>query len=250
MTFCIVTVGWNCADFYQATLASIDAQTYTDYRVVVIDDASDDPRMDELHDAMIGRDWRWGWRCNPEQVGSVRNQHDAIEILAPDDDDVVVWLDLDGDRFAHPYVLEHLAEVYSDPNVWLTYGSYRPVPDPGDCPPVLRFPADVIAAGSYRQHILRHGSHFNHLRTMRGRVATAIPEDQFKWPGTDRWYRAGADYIYMACGLELAGPRHRKLDEILCLYNHANPRADNLTHPDETSRCVISFLERPPLTRL
>jgi len=250
MRFKIVTVGWECADFLERTLWSIQDQTLDNYDVMVIDDASEDPRQEELIRYWCSwHDHRWEYRINREHLGAVRNQFEAIRALDPFPDDVIVWLDLDGDQLAHPQVLERLTEAYADGTL-LTYGNYRPEPDFGTCPPAVPFPDQVVVDGSYREHILTGGSCcFNHLRTMSGRVFTAIPPDSLHW-GDGRWYGAGSDYIFMVNGLELAGPRHKCLSDVLCIYNNANPHADNLTHPDLTNRCVADMLRRPPLQPL
>src|ERR1700678_563618 len=48
------------------------------------------------------------------------NLYDSVRVLEPDD--VVVQLDGD-DWLAHDRVLERVADIYEDPDVWLTYGS-------------------------------------------------------------------------------------------------------------------------------
>jgi hypothetical protein len=247
MRFKIVSVGWECADFLTRTLRSIDTQTVVNYDVMIIDDASADPLQAQLIESWCGeRDERWQYRINPSHRGTCFNQWSAIWWLDPRPDDVVVWLDLDGDQFAHRSVLDNLMTAYSDGRTLLTYGSYRPVPDHGTCPPVLPFPDEVVRANSYRAFIASGGCNFNHLRTMSGRVARAITPEMLSWRDTEEWYEHGADYGYMINGLELAGGRHKMLDEVLCLYNNANPKADWLSHPVETNHCVADLLRHKP----
>lgn len=248
MRFLIVSCGRDCSDVLTQTLKSIEAQTVSDYEVMITDDASDDPDQ-----RGIIRLWceahgpRWHHILNPTRLGTVRNQWEAITALNPSDDDVIVWLDLDGDRFAHPDVLARLADAYAD-GTMLTYGSYRPVPDPGTCGPATPFPDEVVKANGYRQYAASHHT-LNHLRTMSGRVFKALPHETFRWANGE-WYAAGADYIFMLAGLERAGGRYKCLPEVLCLYRSDNPLADNLVHPDETNRCVRDFINRFPLESL
>lgn len=250
MTFKVISVGWSCASFIERTLESIERQTVQDFEVCIIDDATEDPEQ-----ARIIREWcdtrdngRWRYQINTERRNQVRNQHDALLVLAPADDDIVVWLDLDGDQLAHERVFEVLTEAYADGTL-LTYGSYKPVPDPGTTTPATPFPEAVVKTNTYRTEALRHGCHFNHLRTMSGLIARHIPVAQFKWKD-GRWYDHGADYIFMLAGLELAGGRYKCLPDVLMHYNHANPLADYLSHPAETSKCVMDFLKRPALAPL
>jgi glycosyltransferase involved in cell wall biosynthesis len=248
MTFKIISVGWKCEEFIDRTLASVAAQTRDDWQIAVIYDGGD-------NGAEPIRKWCnnyfecAGYFLNEEQKFAVRNQYEGICVLEPADEDIIVFLDLDGDQLAHPNVLQRLADHYADDTL-LTYGSYKPIPDPGTCTPATPFPAPVIRENAYRKHIAAGNSCcFNHLRTMKGKIFKAIPPDRFKWPNGE-WYTAGTDYLFMVNGLELAGQRHKCINETLLLYNHANPHADYLSHPDVTRACVADILQRPPLSPL
>jgi hypothetical protein len=248
MAFKIISVGWNCQDWIDQTLRSVDEQTRTDWEIAVFYDGGDHGRK-QIFEWVKPRSAKAQCCFNAEQHFAVRNQYEGILALNPEPEDIIVFLDLDGDQLAHPGVLQRLDDYYAD-NTLLTYGSYRPIPDPGTTTPAQPFPADVIAKSSYRQHFLRGGRCcFNHLRTMKGKVFNAIPPEYFKWPD-GRWYDAGTDYLFMLAGLELAAERHKYINETLLFYNHANPHADNLSHPAVTNACVEDILRRSPLGRL
>lgn len=248
MRFKIVSTGWTCADWLEQTLKSVEEQSVDNWDIAVVYDPSDDDGAERIRKWCDQRDQRWQYKLNAEQKFAVRNQYEAIERLAPADDDVVVFLDLDGDRFAHKDVLAHLADYYADGTL-LTYGSFEPVPPVASCGRAKEFPPEVIASNSYRTYLRTGDCCFNHLRTISGAVVNAIPTSQFKWPSGE-FYDAGTDYIFMTAGLELAGGRHKFIPEVLVLYNHANPHADYLEHPAETSACVQDFLSKPPLKSL
>jgi hypothetical protein len=257
MRFKIVSCGWECAEFAERTLRSIEAQTQWNCDVMIMVDPSGDDtaRFVEgwcaAHDPLVrtpnGRPY---WNCviNRDHKGAVYNQASAIWLLEPADDDIVVWLDLDGDQLPRSDTLAHLARAY-DGETLLTYGNYRPIPDEGTCPLAQPYPDRVVRNNSYREWH-RIGGGFNHLRTMKGKVAKAITEADLSWSDGRGWYEAGSDYHFMINGLELAGGRYKCLSEVMCLYNNANPRADNLTHPDLTARCVADMLKRPPKSPL
>lgn len=250
MSFKIVSVGWDCARFVEWTLESIEGQTNQDWEVWITIDPSDDGTAEKVVDWCRGRDSRWNYTINTERLFAVRNQVEAIENLNPDDDDIIVWLDVDGDKFAHPNVLNHLEDYYADDTL-LTYGSYLPVPPNKGWQQALPFPEDTIRKAGYRKHALTLGCCFNHLRTMKGIVYRNIPQDHFRWSKKpDVWYDGGTDYIFMMAGLELAGRRHRFIEEILCHYNNANPNADYLTRGTESSACTLDYLQRPKLKEI
>lgn len=252
MTFKIISTGWECRPFVERTLRSVESQTVGDYEMRIVVDPSSDGTEDFVADWCDSRDDRWSYSFTPEQRFSTPNQLDALDFLDPDPDDIVVWLDLDGDQFAHPNVLDNLLTYYCDDTL-LTYGSFKCIPKVSTNQPARPFPPEVVAANSYRKHTRMVECCFNHLRTMKGRVANAIPQKQFQWyrgPNRGRVYQGGADYVFMIAGLELAGPRHKFIKEILCLYNHANPHADYLVRGDLSPPAVADFLNRPPLSPL
>lgn len=249
MTFKIVSTGWSCKDWIQQTLRSIERQTVDDYVVQIVYDGGDGGE-DVIQHWCDNRDSRWRYMINENQMYAPHNQFKALELLQLEDDDIVVFLDLDGDMFAHHKVLEHLIGYYIDGFPLVTYGNYKPIPYTVPPPPVLPFPDDVVAANSYRSFILYGGMcSFNHLRTMRGVIAKAIDPVTAKWPD-GRWHISGGDYLIMVSALELAGGRYRVIEEVLLHYNNANPKADNLMHPDETTECNAKFLREPQLTPL
>lgn len=195
------------------------------------------------------RMWRVAVRYPGDYFLDVRTRYEATMAGGLDDDAIVVTLDLDGDRLAHPDVLAHLVDYYADGTL-LTYGNYEPVPFDAGCPPVLAYPEEIVEARSYRAF---GEVRFNHLRTMKGRVFKAIPVEQFqfaKGPKAGQWYTKGNDVEFTFCGLELVGPRFKMIDEVLLHYNSINPNSNWRIAPGETHECLRDFLSRPPLEEL
>lgn len=264
MRFKIVCAGWQCADWLTQTLRSIENQSVDNWDVWITYDPSEDDGAKLVEEWCSERDERWHYTINTEKKFAIRNHFESITALDPADDDVVVFLDLDGDMLAHPNVLRRLRRAY-EAGALVTYGQYKPIPDEGTSTFAQPYPPDVIAANGYRNHH-RHGGDtcFNHLRTISGRVFHAIPEAMFKWDHSGvahtpngefswaegDWYQGSTDYVFMISALELAGGRCKVFDEVLLHYNHANPLADNKTHPHEAHVCVTDFFRRTPLARL
>jgi hypothetical protein len=249
--FKIVSVGWRCADWWERTVQSVQNQSVDNWDVWIMYDGGDSAGVD-IQEWCDTHGDRWHCTINRHQQFAVRNQVEAIQSLAPADDDIVVFLDLDGDQLAHPDVLTRLAKAYNE-GALVTYGQFKPVPPVASCGQAKAFPPEVIAANSYRTHMLTGDCCFNHLRTMSGLIAKAIPLDQFRWakgPKKGEGYDAGTDYVFMVSALELAGGRFEFIQDTLLLYNHANPLADNISHPAESAACTQDFLRRPPLQPL
>lgn len=249
MTFKIISCGWQVAPFLEWTLQSVLDQSIDDWEIMIVDDASDDGSAELIEKWCEDKDERWKYRINNTNLGTPRNQYEGIKLLNPDPEDIIVFLDLDGDKLAHPDVLLHLEGHYSDGTL-VTYGSYRPVPDVGTSTPARPFPPEIVLSRTYRTAILGGHTGFNHLRTMKGKVFNAIPESNFHWNGSGPWYLHGTDYEFMTAALELADGRYKCIEEVLLIYNHANPNADYLTKGQQSHRCVVNYLHRSPLRPL
>lgn len=252
--FKIVSTGWNCAKWMEQTLRSVEQQSVDNWDIWIMYDPSDDDGADRIRNWCDARDERWNYTLLDTRQMAVRNQWEAVQHLAPEDDDVVLWLDLDGDMFAHRDVLAHLTAYYEQGDKpMVTYGSYRAVPDMGTSPAAVPFPKDVVENGAYREQMRTGICCFNHLRTMKGRIVNAIPIEQFHFftgPQAGEWYTTAGDYVFMACALELAGGRYKVIPEVLLLYNHDNPYADYLTNSVASFATTNDYLYRAPLSAL
>jgi glycosyltransferase involved in cell wall biosynthesis len=252
MRFKIISTGWNCERWIEQTLQSVESQLAENWDICIVYDPSADRGADVIKQWCDARDDRWQYQINDSRQFAVRNQWEGIKRMNPEPDDIIVWLDLDGDRLAHPEVLSRLATYYDDDTL-VTYGNYEPVPDVGRRLPVEPFPPDVVERRTYRAHTLMGGCCFNHLRTMKGKVFDQIPDYAMKWregPLTGQWYEIGTDYVFMMAALELANGRYRCIRETMLLYNHANPLADNVAYTGAGVSCVLDCLQQEPLPPL
>jgi hypothetical protein len=194
-----------------------------------------------------GNDPRWNYVYNTHQLGSdAQTRWESIYRSDPDDEDIIIFLDLDGDELAHPEVLAHLIDYYADGTL-TTYGSYESKPHNPNCIPALPYPAGVIATRSYRAfgHV-----YFNHLRTMKAKIWRAIPIYEFKWstgPQQGEWYAKGCDVQFTIPALELAGPRFKVIDEVLMYYNSINPMSAWRVCKEQTTMATFDFFRRAPL---
>ena len=121
--FVVVVLSYNSPALLDSCLTSIAAQDYSHVRVIVVDDASPDPE----HGAVAMRHCRrrgWEHMVNRERSGAAFSHWAGVERAAPDDDDVVLFVDGD-DQLAHPGVLRALDAVYRSGDVWLTSGGCR-----------------------------------------------------------------------------------------------------------------------------
>lgn len=217
-------------------LASIRAQTHRPSQVIVVDDASTDAGYPEN---VVGLCAIEGWTFvrNDRNRKCPYNLRLAGRILDLADDDVIFLLDGD-DFLPHDRVFARIAEVYADPDVWLTYGNYEPHPKNTGQTLASAYPADVIAAKSFRAA----GCHFNHPLTFRQHLWARVTDDDLKTDGGE-WFTGGYDFLIMVPMLEAAAPDHfRFLNETLYVYNSVNPLSDSTANVPlvEESRQIVA----------
>lgn len=251
LQFKIISVGWDCSGVLEQTLRSIENQKYPHWQAHIVDDASPGiEQADLIRNWCSSRGDKWGFTIHSEGRGAVRNQYEGIRAMNPNDEDVIVFLDLDGDQLANDHVLERLVYHYRG-NTLMTYGNYRPVPDlePDVPSPVSPYPPEVVKNNMYRQSTLMQGTRYNHLRTVKWKVLKAIPDSYFHFDDGS-WIVTPADLIVMMGALELAGGRYKCIEETMVLYNAVQPHPDNMHHPGENVRGSNYTFSLQPLQRL
>ena len=240
--FEVVVPSYNCMNWLPTCLGSIAMQDWPDVAVTVIDDASPDPTQPTF---ILGFCRERGWTAwlNDDNMRMPRNLWRVLQ-GGGNPDDVIVLVDGD-DWLPHSQVLDELAEVYTDPDVWLTWGSYTRWPDPDYMPnPALPWPPDVVAANSYRRH--NSSTPFNHPLTFRRHLWERITRAEL-CDDDGVWFPAGYDAAIMFPMTELAGARHgRFLPRTLYVYNEGNPLSDGRTRPEACEYVHRVVRARPP----
>lgn len=230
--FAIVCPVWNSEAWVRRCLQSIRSQTHRNFRCVLIDDVSDDRTYERAQQAATGDD-RFQVLRNETRSFPLANIVRATALAAHDPDDVIVIVDGD-DWLKHDRVLELLARVYADPEVWLTYGSHelyrKPLRDR-----LLRRVVRGKTARQYPDVVLQSGLYrycpffANHLRSYRKFLFDAIGNEDLRDEHGKYWWAAG-DLATMIPMLEMATAQHiRYLPDILYVYNNNHPWSEMRT---------------------
>lgn len=215
MKFVITIPTFNAGNLILRSVHSALSQEYPDFRVLVVNDASVDDTTDILN-RFVERD-KLSIIHNENRVGILANHYKMGHLCH--EDEIIVNLDGD-DQLAHPFVLNKLAEVYADANVWMTYGSFaydffsrNPNGD------ARGFASQV----SPMQHNRNSPFSSSHLRTYKAWLFQRIlVEDLFDEDGD--FYQWSMDHALMFPMIEMAGPEHaRYIHDILYLYNASHP---------------------------
>ncbi|MBE3101814.1 MAG: hypothetical protein IMZ47_06040, partial [Firmicutes bacterium] len=129
----------------------------------------------------------------------------------PKDEDVVIELDGD-DWLTKNTVLKILNNVYTDPNIWLTYGSWIKH---------LSGVRDKLGAPIPTNYAYSKGPWiFSQLRTSKFFLWKNLREKDLIQPSTKRYYMRACDQAYFRPLAQMAGRQHAKwIEEILYTYN-------------------------------
>jgi len=230
LQFLLVSASYQCAAWVERCLGSVLAQTYPHFRLVLVDDCSTDGTLERAR-ALVGDDPRFVLIANTERRFPLANIVRASAEAGGRPDDVLVVLDGD-DWLAHERVLEKLAAVYADPEVWLTYGSHVLSYPPRRRDRWLRrtvrgkvylYPEIISELGGYRYYDFIAA----HLRSYRRFLWEALRDEDLR-DGEQGYYRAAADAVTMWPMLEMATPKHwRYIDEPLYVYNNKHGLSEN-----------------------
>jgi hypothetical protein len=157
-----------------------------------------------------------------DDLGALRNFSRVVRALPPDT--VVAWLDGD-DWLARPDALCIIRELYRDPNVWVTYGSYRfhdgspgharEWPWSNENPTPISRPLEKADPLNLARMSPRRLPWFaSHLKTFRAGLFQNLTREELSSSHC-------RDMAVMFPLLEMAGPeRSRYVPEVLYVYNY------------------------------
>ena len=206
----VVSTALNAEKWVARCIESVQRQTFQDWSHVFIDAKSDDGTLVAAQVQAARGDRRTVLRQNTRRKAAL---HNAVETWnALPDDEIVVWLDGD-DWLAHDRALEVLAETYTDPDVWLTYGQFM-MPD-GTIGFASRYPEDA--------NVRKLDWRATHLKTFRAGLVKKIKPIDLQRPDAQGrlmgWCDLAIDHAVMYPLLEMAGERYAAIDRVLCVYN-------------------------------
>lgn len=217
----IISCFWNASKYIERCINSIKSQTFSDYKVFLVDDMSNDDTV-KIIETLIDGDDRFILVKNYEKKFKLRNMDELImdESLF-DNEDIIVELDGDDWLFDNN-VLNLINEKYtSNKNLWLTNGSF--IYSNG------RFGfASKVNYETVRQDVFT----FSHLRTWKVHLWRQIDEESFL-DDSGEYFKSAADVAYSFPMIEMAGDDHYEfIPQILYVYNEENPYND---HKNESS---------------
>ena len=237
-TFIIIIPSYNCPKWIGKCLKSVEDQTYKNYKVCVIDDASTEVEHTNIIKKYCENN-KWSMIINDINIGALTNIVNGINKMNCDYDDIIVTLDGD-DWFAHDKVLEILNLKYQD-NTQITYGRFKFYAKGFDSDVIhhnaMGYSEQVSSEVIDKKIFRKRGWVFSHLRTFKYRLWSKIKKDDLCDPKTHEYFRVTWDMAFMFPMLEMAGHNIKFIDYPLYVYNVSNPMNDFKLREKEQIEC-------------
>jgi glycosyltransferase involved in cell wall biosynthesis len=239
----VLTTSYNNANWCYANLQSIFMQKYSNYRVIYIDDTSDDRTADLVEQIVRseGQQVRFQLIRNTERMGSLANIYHGVQQCR--DDEIIVSLDGD-DWFYDEQVLNRINRIYSNPEeeVWITHGSFVEYPT-GASGWSIPVPLHIAARNGFREYRCP-----SHLRTFYAWLFKKIDLKDLTYDG--KFFSMTWDQAMLFPMFEMAAERHAFVEDVVYVYNVANPLNDNKVDPVRQRDLEWHIRAMPPYERL
>ena len=222
-TFFSITVNtFNHSEWIERCVRSCIEQDYDNFEVIVLDDISTDGTFEICEKIKEEAGERLIVIQNKEKIYSqVKNILTLTEMSRPNS--VVVSVDGD-DWLKDNQILNKLEGVYRNGDVWMTYGKYEEYPS-GHAPSEYHaYPTNIVEMNQFREYNWLA----SHLRTYKRELFLLINQEDFKLENGE-WLDVTGDQAFMLPMLEMSGDKSRFIEEVLYVYNVANPTRDGAT---------------------
>lgn len=243
--FTIVILSYNNEKWIEKNINSVIKQEYDNFDVRFVNDASID-KTRKLTDRFFKKfhendsTGRLTITHNTDNKKALPNLYSSVDCSRPGS--IIVALDGD-DWLANRYVLQDLNEIYQDPNIWITAGSY--IESVGG--KVVR---PKVTDDYWTGNIRHKGWTFSHLRTFRRELFMSIDKEDMMDSDGD-FYKFTWDRVIMYPMIEMAGPRHfYPVNKITYVYNRENPLAVDRVHRADQLRIEAELKQKQPYERL
>lgn len=224
--FCIVVPSYNNLEYIKQNLNSVFKQNYHNWRMIYIDDSSNDGMTEVAQEIKIASelsDNKFLLITNTERYrSSLRSFYHAAHNFCQDEE---VMIQLDGDDLlADPNVLVELADIYSDDKVWVTYGSF--------INEAHKFIGGSAEFNDMEQKNFRSSAwRTSHLRTSYVWLFKRIKLEDLQYKGS--FIKSAWDLAIMFPLLEMAGKKHtRVIKDVMYIYHNHSRNDGNMRNQE------------------
>lgn len=217
--FVIITTCYNKGKWIEYNINSVKQQSYQNYKAYYGYDTSTDDTLAHLTKATKEDDrftviHNTNPGCFLNNYMHVYRHLKANGLIEPQD----IIVEIDGDDWLlHCFVLQHLNEVYQNPDIWMSYGQYIHYPS-GEVGGHfdLELSSVVDEANVYRLSQFP----YSHLKTYKAFLVDNLTDEDLIDPTTGKYFNAAADFALCMPLVEMAGiKRIHRCSEVLYVYN-------------------------------
>ena len=235
LPFVIIICSFNNALWVIKNLDSIFMQRYKNFRVVYVDDASQDNTAElvKLYIEKYALQDKVTLITNNVRRRKMNNIYNVF--YSCDDNEIIIQLDGD-DWFKHNKVLSTLNNIYAR-GYWLVYGQFEfSTGQKGFCKKISRF---LIKKGLLRKKV--GVSSFIHPRTFYSwlfkliKLEDLIIESVPGWEG--QFFPCANDQAIMYPMIEMASEKSGFNSKVLYVYNQNNPISGNFIEKNLGRKC-------------
>lgn len=233
----VLTTTYNCEKFIERCLLSIMSQKFKDFTCYITDDMSTDKTV-EIVKQTIREDSRFILIENHCKFHQPGNYDQVIRFRATNGDEICVEVDGD-DWLPNPNVLGNINQVYQDPNVWMTSGSFK-------------YHDGRLGFANPPTHtdVRKQTFTLSHMRTWKAWLWKKIEVADLQDENGNYWEVAG-DLAFMFPMFEMCGLEHyRFLSEINYIYNESNPINDHKVNMNKVVEIVNKIRNKKPYSKL
>ncbi len=244
----VLICSYNNAEWVAQNLDSVFMQEYDNFRILYIDDCSQDgtPCLVQAYKEMYDKEDKITLIENTVRCRKMKNMYNAVHSCK--DDEIIVQLDGD-DWFCDKELLSRINHVYKTTDVWLTYGSYIDVPGNilGYAKPTS---PEIITNNSYRKEawLYMPTRTFYAWLFKKIRLQDFIAEQVKDHQGL--FFPSADDPAFMFPMLEMAGDHFAFVEHISYVANRDNPLIGRTAEPSLQGACACDIRWRTPYQRL
>lgn len=243
--FCIVVPSYNNLNFARQNLNSLFIQDYHNWRVIYIDDGSNDG-MSELVQNMkvkanLSED-KFFYKKNQERTRMASYSFYYAAHNFCKDDEVMIQFDGD-DMLATPNVLSKLAKIYDDSNIWVTYGHLITTNDGETCP-ATREPTE----DEWKDIRNTPWWGFSHLRTSYTWLFKKIKPEDLMY--NNKFASISCDIAIMYPLIEMAGKERVKYINEVTYIREVHQKNDSALYLDDQQKMEKYFRSLQPYKEL
>lgn len=219
---CIIVTTYNPGIGYiDKCLKSIEKQTYKNYEVCIIDDASN-KNVKELHKLIYKYCNRnnWNFYIRIKNIGPLGARINAIDKLHPNDEDIIVSIDGD-DELYDENVFTKLNKTYQDDTL-ITFGNYI---DSNTSKKKINCKVHNFKKLIRKNNFRKYRWIFTHLKTFKYKLYKEIDHKDLKY--NNKYFKSATDFALMFPMLEMCGGKLKCIQHNLYIYNRTHPESNN-----------------------